>query len=280
MKTLISTVLLILCIPMSQAFATWQVRDKIIIEGTERSINADPLWRYLWLEEKTEYFDSEEKSSACWRGYIARWTLRENRLFLLDIERCPEKTKVNLEDLFGDESSAPLFANWYSGYLTISDGDVLFYDPRTYEEIRESDIIYQVDSGKIVRQIRQDGRKKLIDRLLIEGEVVIPEVKFEKEPAEQAVKTLLELSIQMIGQAENIENERREIKEKSLLILKKASLDIHISDELKDTDVTLSLRNLSLERCFHYLFEAIDADCRIIDSNGRIIIEVFPNKSK
>lgn len=280
MKILPPIVLAVLCIPTAQALATWQSRDRIIIDEKEHRLDADPLGQYLWLNEKTDYFESEERSSACWRGYQARWTISEDKLFLLSIERCPKEIEADLKDLFGDGSSKPLFANWYSGYLTVTDGDVLFYDPSSYHEIRESYAIYQVDSGKVVRKMERSGRKELIDYILIGGEVVISEIRFEGESLEHAVNALLVKSLHEVEQYDEVQKKRFEMNETTFLVIKEAIKNVHISEELGNQEVNLSLKNLTVERCFHFLFEVTNTDYRISDSDDEISIEIYPKAKK
>jgi len=48
-------------------------------------------------------------STACWRGYIATWEIKDGRLYLVELS---DRHTYRLE---GDE---PLFAEWFSGALS------------------------------------------------------------------------------------------------------------------------------------------------------------------
>ena len=52
-------------------------------------------------------------STACWRGYIATWEIKDGHLYLAELS---DRYKYQLE---GDE---PLLADWFSGELTFTLG--------------------------------------------------------------------------------------------------------------------------------------------------------------
>ena len=94
---------------------THQLRENIIYEGKDVSMFSFPGFpkkhpRIIGLTDKQIWAKGEARrvSSACWRGYIGSWEIKDGRLYLLKLERDYE--------LEGDE---PLFAEWVSEELHI-----------------------------------------------------------------------------------------------------------------------------------------------------------------
>jgi len=64
-----------------------QVPDILIYKGDTLSLFSNPLEPYL----KSKGFEDNDRgcnSSACWRGYVATWVLRNDSLFLMSIKSC------------------------------------------------------------------------------------------------------------------------------------------------------------------------------------------------
>jgi len=94
---------------------THQLHENIMYEGREKTMFSFPGIpedhpRIIELTDKQIWAKGEARmlSSACWRGYVGTWEIKDGRLYLLKLERDYE--------LLGDE---PLFADWVSEELTI-----------------------------------------------------------------------------------------------------------------------------------------------------------------
>lgn len=100
---------------------TVQINEKLIYDSKEFRINIWPLPlffnhpRILALSEnewatlqQQDSFPTSIDSTACRRGYIGTWTIRDGRFYLLDLNG-----RLRLE------GKAPLFADWFSGVLRI-----------------------------------------------------------------------------------------------------------------------------------------------------------------
>ena len=141
------------------AFATAQIPETLILDGTERALFTNPL--DPWLREhgnadKLLSYISEQRCSASWRGYAGNWEIRNDQLVLvkLRVNPCGQKsTDVPLSALF-PRQTAPIVATWFSGRLTVPDGKQTQYVHMGYISKYERYILLQIERGKIVsRQI-------------------------------------------------------------------------------------------------------------------------------
>ena len=78
-------------------------------------------------------------STACWRGYIGTWEIKDGRLYLAGlIGRC---------EMIGDE---PIFAEWVSGWLRIPRGEMLRYVHMGFESVYERELHLRLEGGVVV----------------------------------------------------------------------------------------------------------------------------------
>src|SRR6266508_3100092 len=121
------TALLLLSVAVAlPLWATAQAPDILKIDGKTYNIHTNPLEPYL-LANPGRMPPAEVSSTGLWRGYIAKWLLREDRLFLDDV-RVPTKSeafKSVLKALFGN--SAPRVAAWFTGHLVVPTGEIVKY---------------------------------------------------------------------------------------------------------------------------------------------------------
>src|ERR1700690_2290404 len=66
-----------------------------------QGIDAGTIFRYV-------------HSTACWRGYIGTWELKDGRFYL-----------TNISGKYRVDGNDPVFADWFSGVLRIPDGELL-----------------------------------------------------------------------------------------------------------------------------------------------------------
>lgn len=63
-------------------------------------------------------------STDCWRGYIGTWAIREDRLYLIDIEgRMSDGSDAKLLSIFPGADQG-IFAQWVTGWYRIFRSDV------------------------------------------------------------------------------------------------------------------------------------------------------------
>jgi hypothetical protein len=91
--------------------------------------------------------------TACWRGYVAKWELRNGRFYLREIRGKYELT--------GDE---PLFADWFSGVLRIPRGQLLQYVHMGFASVYEEELHIKIERGMVVKSRVIDNRDKKWDR--------------------------------------------------------------------------------------------------------------------
>ena len=62
------------------AWPTAQIPERIVYEGTEGFLFTNPLESYFSKDNPRPEFASPH--TACWRGYVGAWEIRENTLYL------------------------------------------------------------------------------------------------------------------------------------------------------------------------------------------------------
>ena len=155
--------LLLFLAMVTPAWATPQFADEIVYEGNVYPFGTDeidtwPLDRYLEMTGRPEVFHSEGmKTSGNWRGYIAKWEIREGSLLLVDIRKLhgdPKRDSSTWEwrhmplDAILPNRRYPVVASWYSGSLNLSVGKLVGCFPFEHpsEEIR-----IRIEGGKIAK---------------------------------------------------------------------------------------------------------------------------------
>lgn len=140
---------------------TAQLTNNIFIEGHEYSLASDPLKPYL--EEND--IKIEGYMTACWNGYLTDWDIADNKLYLIDVSPCftdeEGENIMSMENLFPEQDK--VFAQWYSGELTIQKGELLNYEHMGYESTYEKHIFIKIKDGVVVDTRVEDNRGKEFD---------------------------------------------------------------------------------------------------------------------
>ena len=101
-------------------------------------------------------------STACWRGYIAKFKIIDSSLYLVDItieildakkaktELFPTKDISVFLELF--ESDKPLLCDFYSGMLIIPQGEMVKYVHGGYLSEYEKYILIKISDGKVINK--------------------------------------------------------------------------------------------------------------------------------
>lgn len=143
-----------------QAFATVQTSDYLIYEGDTLKMRSFPLESYLEAHPNPIYETLfESVNTACWRGYVAYWTIYNDSLFLSDIwgESLDDRS-VDKSLIFTDvNEKQEVFASWVSDDLLTVFGERLFlntaFDLYSYERV------FSVRSGKVIAINDYDNTK-------------------------------------------------------------------------------------------------------------------------
>ncbi len=77
-----------------------------------------------------------ENSSACWRGYVGRWKVKNDKLFLSRLMLSFENPEVYAHIMRGEKE---LFASWFSGIIRIPSADY----PRFYDEAEQTVLTFK-----------------------------------------------------------------------------------------------------------------------------------------
>lgn len=132
-------------LPVS-VFATAQQSDVLYFERKNYRLNANPL-EVLFIEKPDLRPNSNFRTSANHRGYVATFSIVDGSLFIQDIVfNKPEESIVN--DLFPSESER--FLNWYSGVLTIPLGEQVDYFHMAYATLYENYIMIRIVNGRVI----------------------------------------------------------------------------------------------------------------------------------
>jgi len=133
---------------------TAQVEEVLIIDGVPQRMAFCPP-----LPESdprlVEVSDDEAKrnilSTACWRGYIGTWEIRDGRFYLVSVEGC-----------YRLDCEAPLFADWFTGVLRIPQGELLQYVHQGYASVYERELHIKIEDGLVTKSRIIDNRGKEI----------------------------------------------------------------------------------------------------------------------
>ena len=157
---------ILICLISGQLFGTAQVPDFLIYENDTLSIYSNPLEVYFEQIGSRELPKFEGCSStACWRGYVGIWELRNDSIFLKEVTTCHKykcDTIVNadLNELFGDRyMNNEVFADWISYEIINPHGKQIKYIHQGYESIYEYERGFEFINGKLVKVNNYDNTK-------------------------------------------------------------------------------------------------------------------------
>ncbi|MFT5618275.1 MAG: hypothetical protein ACI85I_001507 [Arenicella sp.] len=152
MKKIIN-ILIILIIPIS-GFATGQVGDKLIWNGDSLTVFSNPLELLYDIDSlRPKLFGEKEAgvNTACWRGYIAEWTMIENDIYLTNIfssNYYDDSIKSDLKAVFGAEcENGKVKATWITGKILIPKSKLIHYVHIGYESFYETEQVLTFENG-------------------------------------------------------------------------------------------------------------------------------------
>ena len=146
-------------------FGTGQTGDVLRWKGKAYSLFSNPLERYLDTHPDVRP-RGDVISTANWRGYVATWEVREQKLFLTNVEveiarkdgakdRLETERRSVLESLFPGQHT--VLAEWYTGHLIVPDGKLIRYVHMGYASLYKKYIAFRVERGTVVRQWTLDA---------------------------------------------------------------------------------------------------------------------------
>lgn len=120
---------------------------------------SEPLEKYFDEQHPRPDLFSGETSSACWRGYVGTWEIKDDSLYLKSLGRDGfEKVggefrvvreNVPLTTIF-PEATASVRANWFSGVIRVGRGEILRYVHMSFGSITEEDLYLTIKAGRVV----------------------------------------------------------------------------------------------------------------------------------
>jgi len=145
------------------AWPTAQIPERIVYEGAEGFLFTNPLETHFTRDNPRPEFAAPH--TACWRGYIASWEIREDTLYLKDIkawmrDRSGKAAPVEFEKIFPGKTK-PMKADWFTGTLRIPRGKPIQYVHMGYQTIYEYDVFLRIKAGKVVDMQMVDNRNKV-----------------------------------------------------------------------------------------------------------------------
>lgn len=170
-----NNIIAILCslILSANVFATTQVNEILIYEGTIKPLSSEPLEPYFNEQQhpRPKNITCGGISTGNWRGYIGTWEIKENKLYLIKLVKgnCSgNPPEIPLTKIFPNQP-APIKATWFSGTLKVPLGKSL-YDGLIYEK----ELLFTVKNSVVISKKLVDNSNK---ELPIEHEITLEELR-------------------------------------------------------------------------------------------------------
>jgi len=126
---------------------TQQAAEILLYQDIEYKITTEPLRQYL----KLKGFEFYVINTACWRGYVGKWKIDDNKLYLTSLyANLKSNEKVGLDFLFPREKE--VFADWFCESIWIPQGEIIGYISNSYfsTPVFEESIILTFENGSLV----------------------------------------------------------------------------------------------------------------------------------
>lgn len=146
-----------------KGIATVQSKDRLIYKSDTLYINNYPLDTLIKIfpafdKRIQNYSKSSCVSSACWRGYIATWSIQSDSLYLVKLINGCEDITFKLNRLFKKRKTiqAKIFADWFSGEISAQyDFKMLRFG--SFERYMPTKLlIARIADGKIIELVTQN----------------------------------------------------------------------------------------------------------------------------
>lgn len=129
---------------------TAQAKEILILEGNKTSMTCLPP-----LPVNDPRITRSQKNticSACWRGYIGTWEIKQGKLFL-----------IGLSGNFSLSEGVSIFAEWFSGEIIVPEGEALKYNAMGSPYLYERQQNITIESGNVVAASTIDNRPAPFD---------------------------------------------------------------------------------------------------------------------
>jgi len=165
-----------------KTFGTAQIPDRLIYKGDTLALFYCPLELHPDQELSAPKNLFESKGcfyTACWRNYVATWSIENNSLYLLEIRNaCYPTNQVNVEasfkskeDSIGNEyadlkklfpdkyENGKVKADWVNGNMIAPKGKLLYYFHDGFESVYEEELELKIVDGELVHTKTYDNSK-------------------------------------------------------------------------------------------------------------------------
>lgn len=127
---------------------TNQIQEILIYKGKEYQPFDAPLETFRMLGGRIPKFDVP--STMLWRGYVGKWAIVDDRLYLVELEgTIKKKLKISLSDLF-PQFPERVFAHWVNGEMRLPIGKEIANQYMGAETIYEHDLFLYFTNGIVV----------------------------------------------------------------------------------------------------------------------------------
>ena len=152
------TIIVILFLGL-KVFGTAQYPDKIIYNGKMYKLQSNPLEVYF-KNNPDKKPESEIRSSALWRGYVATFEVKDTQLFLKDIEiqyqdtTSKEKNEYKWRSVINEvfPNQKDIKVDWMTGLLVLPHGKLVNYVHMGYSSKYENYILLEIDKGNLKKE--------------------------------------------------------------------------------------------------------------------------------
>jgi hypothetical protein len=166
MKKIFIFIALIVTVCTNKSFATAQLPDILIYNADTLSIFSNPLELLYGNDTIRPLFFGLHKgcsSTACWRGYQAKWMISHDTLYLTGIYSCcyyRDSIKADLKELFGNKYvNGKVKADWVTDYIISPQGKLLYYVHMGYESLYEKELEFQFKDGILIETKLYDNSR-------------------------------------------------------------------------------------------------------------------------
>lgn len=183
-----------------KAFATAQIPDILIYKGDTLSLFDCPLNYFPdknLIHPKKLFGSKGCFYTACYRNYIATWTIEENKLYLLNIRNACYPTDMkyvkvsynsgadtlgteyaDLETLFSDRIvNGRVPADWVDAKIIAPTGNCLFYIQDGFMSIFEKEVEFTIENGTLIQIQEFDNSKTRISKYTQDQKLLIEFIK-------------------------------------------------------------------------------------------------------
>jgi len=139
-------------------FGTAQIPDKIIYHGKEYDLIYNPMEIYF---KKNPFKIPEDAciSTSLWRRYIATFEVKNNQLYLKDINILVDDTtdhenRIKLKSIMNDvfPNQDIIKIDWLTGFLVLPYGEIVDYVHAGYDSTYENYLLLQFENGRFKKQ--------------------------------------------------------------------------------------------------------------------------------